>query len=89
MKPKEFKKADHYQDAAQVEGKPKEIIHYTKDDHGVRVSLWTCPFWERFKFLFHGNIWIGILHPNTLPPIWVDCKKEVKIDKNKKPSTLS
>ena len=29
------------------------------------ISLWTAPFWERLKFLFHGHIWIGILRNKT------------------------
>ena len=41
------------------------------------IPCWTVSLWHRFKFLFHGKIWIGILSGNTQPPIWLDCTKTV------------
>lgn len=36
------------------------------------ISLWTATRWERFKFLFHGKLWIGVVSGKTQPPIWLD-----------------
>ncbi len=53
--------------------------------NGTCISLWTTSFWERLKFLFHGNIWIGVLSGNTQPPIWLDSTQSV-FEKPKKGS---
>lgn len=47
---------------------------------GQCISLWTAPFLERLKFLFHGHIWVGLLSGKTQPPIWLDCTKSIFID---------
>lgn len=85
MKPKHFKEA-----TIELQ-KPKLMtdaecgslhIHQTSD--GQCISLWTCSFWERVKFLFHGHIWLGILSGKTQPPVWVDCRKSVFTENEKK-----
>ena len=87
MKPKFFLESDTTQPKAKTSpNEVPQLIHFASDESGTKVSLWTCSFRERLKFLFHGNIWIGIMHPDKLPPIWVDCKKTVfnkKSDNNK------
>lgn len=52
-------------------------IHQTQD--GQCISLWTVPFFERLKFLFHGKIWLGVCSGKTQPPVWLDCTKTVFI----------
>jgi len=44
------------------------------------ISLWTVPFWQRVKFLFHGNVWLGV-HGSSKnqPPVWLDMTKTVFI----------
>jgi len=79
VKPKYFKEA-------QVELKKPESMTDGECDslwvcrsEGTCISLWSASFFERLKFLFHGNIWIGILSGATQPPIWLDIKKNVFI----------
>ena len=43
------------------------------------ISLWTAPFIQRLKFLFHGKLWLGILSGKTQPPVWLDMKKTIFI----------
>lgn len=43
--------------------------------NGECISLWTVPFWQRLKFLFHGNLWLGVLSGKTQPPVWLDMRK--------------
>lgn len=85
MKPKFFKEAS-------VELKKPESmtdsecgslwVHQTKD--GQCISLWTAPFWTRLKFLFHGNLWLGVLSGSSQPPVWLDITKTVFLDKKEK-----
>ena len=80
MKPKHFKEST-------VELKKPESmtdeecgsLHVYQQPDGTCVSLWTAPFWQRVKFLFHGHIWLGVLSGSTQPPVWLDCKKTVFI----------
>jgi hypothetical protein len=44
---------------------------------GYCISLWTCSFWERIKFLFHGHLWVYVLSGMTQPPIALDVKKTI------------
>lgn len=33
------------------------------------ASVWTCSFWQRLRFLFHGKI-IFVAQGNTHPPVF-------------------
>lgn len=57
------------------------FIH--QSENGECISLWTVPFWQRVKFLFHGKLWLGVLSGKTQPPLWLDMTKTV-FRKNKK-----
>lgn len=81
MKPKYFK--EHTAELKKPESMTDEecsslFVHQDKENQTC-ISLWTVPFWERLKFLFHGNIWLGVLSGTTQPPVWLDCKKTVFI----------
>lgn len=51
------------------------FIH--QSESGECISLWTVPFWQRVKFLFHGKLWLGVLSGKTQPPVWLDMSKEI------------
>ncbi|MCP4984879.1 MAG: hypothetical protein GY928_02080 [Colwellia sp.] len=46
-----------------------------RSERGECISLWTVPFLERLKFLFHGKLWLGINSGKTQPPVWLDMNK--------------
>lgn len=48
-----------------------------RSENGECISLWTVPFWQRLKFLFHGKLWLGVCSGNTQPPVWLDMCKTV------------
>lgn len=50
-----------------------------RSENGECISLWTVPFWQRLKFLFHGKLWLGVNSGNTQPPVWLDMTKTVFI----------
>lgn len=47
--------------------------------HDECISLWTVPFWQRLKFLFHGKLWLGVLSGKTQPPVWLDMNKKINL----------
>lgn len=51
-----------------------------KAEEGVCISLWRTSFWNRLKFLFHGNLWLGVASGDTQPPVWLDMTKSVFIE---------
>jgi hypothetical protein len=57
------------------------FIRRTED--GQCISLWNVPFWQRVKFLFHGNVWLGVLSGKTQPPVWLDMRKTIFEDEKK------
>lgn len=58
-------------------------LHIFQDPKGQTISLWTAPFWQRVKFLFHGCIWLGVLSGKSQPPVWLDCTKTVFLKPDK------
>jgi len=50
-------------------------VHQSADDECI--SLWTIPFWQRLKFLFHGRLWLGIVSGKSQPPVWIDMRKKM------------
>ena len=48
-----------------------------KSENGLIISLWKTSFWSRLKFLFHGNLWLGVHGGSTQPPVWLDLTKTV------------
>jgi len=55
-----------------------------QSETGECISLWTVPFWQRVKFLFHGKLWLGVLSGKTQPPVWLDMTKTVFIEEIKR-----
>lgn len=41
------------------------------DDGEVFYSCWAVPFWQRFRVLFTGLVWLGIMS-RSHPPVRVD-----------------
>ena len=83
MKPKKFKEAtiELKKPASMTDEQCSSLwIHQSKNNECI--SLWTVPFWQRVKFLFHGNLWLGVLSGKTQPPVWLDMSKTVFINDN-------
>lgn len=77
MKPSKFKEA-HIELKKPASMTDEECGSLWIHKHeGQCISLWKTTFWERLKFLFHGNIWIGVNSGQTQPPIWLDCTKTI------------
>lgn len=57
-------------------------LYVHQSDEGTCISCWTVSFWKRVAFLFHGKIWLGVYSENTQPPVWLDCRKTVFINKH-------
>lgn len=55
------------------------------------ASVWTCSFWQRLRFLFHGKM-IFVAQGNTHPPVFfvigtkyfAGPQKKIKGDKDEK-----
>lgn len=50
------------------------------DNNTTCISCWRLSWKERFKLLFHGNIWLSILSGKTQPPVWLSADKTVFIN---------
>lgn len=61
MTPKHFKQAqiELKKPADMTDEECGSLWIYRQDNQCM--SLWTAPFMERLKFLFHGHIWIGVI----------------------------
>lgn len=84
MKPLKFKEAqiELKKPATMSDEKCSSLwVHRTEDNQCI--SLWTVPFWQRVKFLFHGKLWLGVLSGKTQPPVWLDMTKTVFIKEKK------
>lgn len=46
---------------------------YRDEEIGTCVSCWKAPLKDRIKFLFLGEIWLGV-KGRTHPPLWVSTK---------------
>lgn len=81
MKPKHFKESNvELRKPSNMTDEECGSLHIFQDENtNTCISLWTVPFWERLKFLFHGHIWLGVLSGHTQPPVWLDCRKTVFI----------
>ena len=78
MKPKYFKEAtiELKKPASMTDEECSSLwIHQSKNHECI--SLWTVPFWQRLKFLFHGKLWLGVVSGKTQPPVWLDMSKNV------------
>ncbi len=83
MKPLKFKEATvNLAKPASMTDKECGSLYVHQSEKGECISLWSTSFWERFKFLFHGKLWIGILSGKTQPPIWLDMTNTVFIKDN-------
>lgn len=77
MKPKYFPESN-----IELE-KPKSMTDeecsslFVRREKGQCISLWKASFWQRIWFLFHGNIWLGVVSGESQPPVWLDCKKSI------------
>lgn len=58
-------------------------LHICQTKDGQCVSLWKATLWERIKFLFHGNLWLGVISGRTQPPVWLDMIKSPFIKETK------
>ena len=81
MKPKQFKEAtvELKKPSSMTDEECGSLFIY-QSEKGEFISLWTVPFWERVKFLFHGKLWLGVLSGRTQPPVWLDMTKTVFIN---------
>jgi len=57
MKPKQFKEAtvELKKPSSMTDEECGSLFIY-QSEKGECISLWTVPFWERVKFLFHGKL---------------------------------
>jgi hypothetical protein len=77
MKPKHFKEAHvNLLKPSDMTAEECSSLWVYREDNTC-ISLWTMPFWDRLKFLFHGHIWLGILSGQTQPPVWLQGKKTI------------
>lgn len=85
MKPKYFKEhtVELKKPASMTDEQCSPLYVHQDKVNNTCISLWTVPFWQRVKFLFHGHIWLGVLSGNTQPPVWLDCTKTVFIEPEK------
>ena len=80
MKPLKFKEAtiELKKPQSMTDEECSSLFIY-QSEKGECISLWTVPFWQRLKFLFHGKLWLGVLSGKTQPPVWLDMNKTVFI----------
>lgn len=81
MKPKFFKEytAELKKPESMTDEECSSLYVHQDRINQTCISLWTVPFWQRVKFLFHGHIWLGVLSGKTQPPVWLNCTKTVFI----------
>lgn len=80
MKPNKFKEATiELKKPASMTDEECGSLHIYQGEDGTCVSLWRASFWERIKFLFHGNLWLGVHSGKTQPHVWLNCTKTVFI----------
>jgi len=80
MKPLHFEEATiELKKPASMTDEECNSLWVHRSANGECISLWTVPFWQRVKFLFHGKLWLGILSGNTQPPVWLDMTETVFI----------
>lgn len=79
MHPIEFKEAtvELKKPADMTDEECSSLWIYRHEGEHTCISLWTAPFWQRVKFLFHGRVWLGVRSGTTQPPVWLDMKKNI------------
>jgi len=85
MKPKFFKEhtVELKKPASMTDEQCSSLYVHQDIVNQTCISLWSVPFWQRVKFLFHGHIWLGVLSGSTQPPVWLHCTKTVFIKQEK------
>lgn len=84
MKPIKFKEATiELKKPSSMTEEQCGSLHIYQNTDGSCISCWTTSFWNRFKFLFHGKIWLGVVSGQTQPPVWIDCTKTIFTQKKK------
>jgi hypothetical protein len=56
--------------------KQARIVPAWTDGESV-VSCWKISLWDRVKLLFHGNIWLWMQTGKSMPPVFIECEKEI------------
>lgn len=80
MKPLHFKEANvELKKPASMTDEECGSLWIYQSKHDECISLWTVPFWQRLKFLFHGKLWLGVLSGKTQPPVWLDMNKKINL----------
>lgn len=78
MKPKQFKEATiELKKPPSMTDAECGSLFIHQSERGECISLWTAPFLQRVKFLFHGKLWLGVLSGKTQPPVWLDMSNKV------------
>lgn len=44
---------------------------YAYKDEVLAISKWKTTFWERVKFVFTGELWLGVMQSGSMPPVWL------------------
>jgi len=59
--------------------KPSEPGDYSGidifSDNDQNISRWKLTPWERLKVLFVGRIWLSVKSGESMPPVFLSCKK--------------
>lgn len=77
MKPLKFKEATiELKKPFSKKGKSRNLNIYQAYGN-INITLWSTPFWERLKFLFHGKLWLGVYSVKTHPPVWLRMTKNI------------
>ena len=75
MKPINFKESKEIHRLPFMQGQERQTEVPVMRGDGYLISCWTCSFWQRLKFLFHGKIWMGTTA--SYQSSWIECEETI------------